>query len=69
MRKNKELPCWLSMRFVCLRIRETKNSIEKLCDQVETVNRFCYSRGKLNAKGGCEAAVTTKVRIRKRGEL
>ena len=39
------------------------NSIEKLCDEVETVNGFCYLGDKLNASGGCEAAVTARVRI------
>ena len=40
----------------------------------ETVNRFCYLGDRLNASGGCEAAVTARVRIscvrfRERGEL
>ena len=39
------------------------DSIEKLCDEVETVNRFCYFGDRLNASDGCEAAVTAKVRI------
>ena len=39
------------------------NSIEKLCDEVETVNGFFYFRDQLNASGGCEAEVTAKVRI------
>ena len=37
--------------------------IEKLCDEVETVNGFCYLRDRLNASGGCEVAVTARVRI------
>ena len=50
------------------------DSIEKLCDEVKTVNGFCYLEDKLNASGGCEAAVTARVRIgwvrfRKCGEL
>ena len=39
------------------------DSIEKLCDEVETVNGFCYLGDRLNASGGCEAAVTARVRI------
>ena len=39
------------------------DSIEKLCDEVETVNGFCYLVDRLNASGGCEAAVTARVRI------
>ena len=32
-------------------------------NEVETVNRFCYLGDRLNASGGCEAAVTARVRI------
>ena len=41
----------------------TVDSIEKLCDEVEMVNGFCYLGDRLNASGGCEAAVTARVRI------
>ena len=41
----------------------TVDSIEKLCNEVEMVNGFCYLEGRLNASGGCEAAVTAGVRI------
>ena len=55
------------MRFVCSKCKGimegTMDSIEKLCDEVETVNEFCYLGDGLNASGGCEAAVTAKVRI------
>ena len=37
--------------------------VEVLCDEVETVKGLCYLEDKLNAGGGCEAAVTTRVRI------
>ena len=37
------------------------DSIEKLCDEVETVDGFCYLGDRLHSSGGCEAAV--KVRI------
>ena len=39
------------------------DSIEKLCDEVETVNGFCYLGDRLNASDGCEAAITARVRI------
>ena len=39
------------------------DSIKKLCNEVETENSFCYLEDRLNASGGCEAAVTTRVRI------
>ena len=38
-------------------------SIEKLCDEVERVNGFCYLGDRLNSSGGCEVAVTARVRI------
>ena len=45
--------------------------IEKLRNEVETVNRFCYLGDRLNASGGCEVAVTARigwVRFRECGE-
>ena len=68
----------LAMHFLCSKCKGIMegmmNSIEKLCDEVETVNGFCYLVDRLNASGGCEAAVTARVRIgwvrfRKCGEL
>ena len=37
--------------------------IEHLCDGVETVNEFCYLGDKLKTSGGCDAAVTARMRI------
>ena len=68
----------LATHFVCSKCKEimerTVDSMEKLCDEVETVNGFCYLGDRLNASGGCEAAVTARVRIgwvrfRESGEL
>ena len=57
----------LAMHFVCSKCKEimegTVNLIDKLCDEMETVNRFCYLGDRLNASGGCEAAVIARVRI------
>ena len=65
--KIKRVTPKLTMHFVCSRCKEimegTVNSIEKLCDELKTVNGFCYLGDRLNASGGCEAAVTAKVRI------
>ena len=36
---------------------------EKLCDGVETESKFTYLGDRLNATGGCEAAVTATSRI------
>ena len=53
--------------FVCRRCTDvgdgTEESVEVLCDEVETVKGFCYLGDRLNASGGCETAVTSKVRI------
>ena len=57
----------LAMHFVCSKCKGvmegTVDSIKKLCNELETVNGFCYLGDRLNASGGCEAAVTTGVRI------
>ena len=50
------------------------DSIEELCDEVEIVNGFCCLGNRLNSSGGCEAAVTGRVkigriRLRECGEL
>ena len=71
--KIKRVTARLAMHFVCSKCKgimeRTMNSIEKLCDEVETVNGFFYLGDRLNASGGCEAAVTARVRFRKCGEL
>ena len=55
------------MHFVCSKckgiMKGTMDLIEKLCDKVETVNGFCYLGDRPNASGGCEAAVTARLRI------
>ena len=57
----------LAMHFVCLKCKEIMegltDSIEKLCDEVKTVNGFCYLGDRLNASGGCEAADTARAKI------
>ena len=57
----------LATRFVCSRCREmtegTADSMRKLFDETETVNEFRYLGDNLNASGGCEAAVTERVKI------
>ena len=37
--------------------------MEVLCDKVESVRGFCYLGDKLNVSGGCETAVTPRVKI------
>ena len=45
----------MAMHFVCSKCRGiiegTVDSIEKLCDEVETVNGFCYLGDRPNAGG------------------
>ena len=57
----------LATHFVCSKCKGimegTVDSIEKLWNEVEAVNGFCYLGDRLNASGGCEAAVTAGVRI------
>ena len=36
---------------------------EVMCDEVETVRRFCYLGDRLNASVGCETAVTARTRV------
>ena len=76
--KIKRVTARLAMHFVYSKCRGqmegTVDSIEKLCDEVETVNGYSYLGDRLTAGGGCEAAVTPRVRIswvrlRESGEL
>ena len=57
----------LAMHFACAKCEEimegTVDSIDMLCDEVETENGFCYLGGRLNVSGDCEAAVSARVRI------
>ena len=65
--KIKRATTRLAMHFVCSKykgiIEGIVDLIEKLCDEVETVNGFCYLGDRLNFSGGCEVTVTARVRI------
>ena len=39
------------------------DSVEGLCEEVEMVRGFCYLVQRVNAGGGCEAAVIARARI------
>ena len=43
--------------------RRQKKTVNSLCVEIVTVKRFCYLGDRLNASGGCETAVTSRVRI------
>ena len=36
--------------------------MRELCEEMETVRGFCYLGDRVNAGGGCEAAVTARAR-------
>ena len=65
--KIKRVTARLAVHFVCLKCKGIMEgiveSIEKLCNEVETVNGFCYLEDRLNASGGCEVAVTARIKI------
>ena len=65
--KIKRATARLAMHFVCSKCKGIMegmvDSIKKLCNEVETVNGFCYLGDRLNASGGCEVAGTARVRI------
>ena len=65
--------------FVCSKCVKATNGAGKvqqevMCDEVETLKRFCCFGDSLNASGGCETAVTARTRLgwkkfRKCGEI
>ena len=52
------------MHFVCLKCRGIIEGIvdliEKLCNEAEKVNEFCYLGERLNSRSVCEVAVTVQ---------
>ena len=65
--KMKKVTCSSARDFVCRRCIDvgngTEEPVEVLRDEVKTVKGFCYLGDRLNASGGCETAVTSRVRI------
>ena len=57
--------CYLLRSLLCILYSHflSQQTVEVLCDEVETVKGFCYLGDRRNASGGCEAAVTSRVRI------
>ena len=47
----------------CLRLHGRSSGGEVLCDEVEAVKGFCCLRDRLNASGGCETAVISRINI------
>ena len=52
---------WLCKAYKMMTRNETP--VEKLNDDVETVEGFCYPRNALNASGGSEMTVVARTRI------
>ena len=75
--KMKRVTQSLARDFVCAGCKKGGGQIEvkeQLCDEVETVEEFCYLGDRFSASGGCEAAVTARarcgwVKFRECGEL
>ena len=65
--KNPYLTCSSARQFVCRRCTDvrdgTEEPVEILRDEVESVKGFCCLEDRLNASGGCETAVTSRVKI------
>ena len=65
--KVKRVTLGLGRDFVCGRCKKQADgfmdSVEELCEEVETVRGFCYVGDRVNAAGGCEVAVTARARI------
>ena len=63
----KKVTCNSTRHFVCRRCKDVgdgwEEPVEVLYDEVETVKGVCYVGDRLNASGGCETAVTSRVRI------
>ena len=65
--KVKSVTSRLGRDFVCGRWKKQADGlvepVEELCEEMETVRGFCYLGDRVNASGGCEAAVTARARI------
>ncbi|XP_044179666.1 uncharacterized protein LOC122961149 [Acropora millepora] len=65
--KVKRVTLRLGKDFVCGGCKKQADgfmdSVEELCEEMETVRGFCYLGDRVNAGGGCEAAVTARARI------
>ena len=65
--KIRKVTCIYARQFVCRRCTDvgdgTEEPVEVLRNEVETVKGFCCFGDRLNASGGCETAVTSRVRI------
>ena len=60
--KVKRVTLRLGRDFMCGRYKKQADgfmdSVEELCEEVETVRGFCYLGDRVNAGSGCEAEVT-----------
>ena len=65
--QTKKVSCSFSQQFICGRCEDIgdgkEEPVEVFRDEVKTEKGFCYLGDGLNASGGCETVVTTRVRI------
>ena len=63
----KKVSSSFAQQFICRRCEDIgdgkEGPVEVLCDEVETVKGFYCLEDRLNVSGGCETAVTARVRI------
>ena len=68
---EKKITCSSAGHYICARCTDVADGGRKKKNQwryyamkwMEIVKEFCYLGDRLNASGGCETAVTLKVRI------
>ena len=65
--KVKRITPRLGRDFLCGRCKQVDDGLvepmEELCEEVEAVRGFCYLGDRVNASGGCKAAVIARARI------
>ena len=61
----KKVTCTSARHFVCryTNVGDGTEEPVEFCDAVETVKGFCHLGDRLNASGGCETVVTSRVRM------
>ena len=63
----KRVTTTIARDFICTRCKNNEKRkyepLKELCDGVETINEFCYLGDRLDSQGGCEVAVTARMRL------
>ena len=62
--KIKRVTARLALLLVSSKCKEImEGTVDPMCDEVETVNELCDLKDRLHFSGGCQEAVTARVRI------